>query len=55
MNFSLENKFHILFQHFRDLTSIYKEPPPGICVVNDAGDITKVQFRILLLLLDAIN
>ena len=30
---------------FRDLESIYKDPPYGICVVPNNDDITQVSFR----------
>lgn len=26
--------------------SIYKEPPPGMCVVPDKNDVTKVQVKL---------
>ena len=48
----LEEKFCIsarpcnilyLFENlFRDIMSIYNEPPPGMCIVPDKDDITKV-------------
>lgn len=27
-----------------DLMSIYKDPPPGVCVVADEENVTKVEF-----------
>ena len=49
---TLEEKFCIsaqpcnilyLFENlFRDIMSIYNEPPPGMCIVPDKDDITKV-------------
>ena len=28
---------------FRDIMTIYSEPPPGMCIVPDKDDITKVN------------
>ena len=28
--------------NFRDIMTIYNEPPPGMCIVPDKDDITKV-------------
>ena len=34
-------QFFVAF--WRDIMSIYNEPPPGMCIVPDKEDITKVQ------------
>ena len=34
--------FHFLLVLYRDIMSIYKEPPPGMFVVPDTVDMTKV-------------
>lgn len=33
----------VMFSSFRDIMSIYKEPPPGMFVVPDPHDMTKVK------------
>ena len=37
----------LLFFFSRDIMSIYNEPPPGMCIVPDKDDITKVSFLYL--------
>ena len=33
---------YLFYNLFRDIMSIYNEPPPGMCIVPDKDDITKV-------------
>lgn len=40
------NIFKILFNS-RDIMSIYNEPPPGMCIVPDKDDMTKVSWNTL--------
>ena len=34
--------FMFIILCFSDIMNIYKEPPPGMCVVADSEDVTKV-------------
>ena len=36
------NILYLCYNLFRDIMSIYNEPPPGMCIVPDKDDITKV-------------
>ena len=38
----LQNTSCSVHSCFSDIMSIYKEPPPGMCVVADSEDVTKV-------------
>jgi hypothetical protein len=41
-DFPLPHSSYLLLVLYRDIMSIYKEPPPGMFVVPDTVDMTKV-------------
>ena len=52
----VDEMFYLFVQYYcgnmlclfhRDIMSIYNEPPPGMCIVPDKDDITKVRFTVL--------